>query len=547
MKAKRLLSLLLAIFMMAGLLAACDERDTGSNRRDRDRDREDTRSSGDAEDLRGEDDDGSGVTDDDDETATFEIPRTSGGKYEVAERMALEAVGEVLNDVMYYASATLAVNESIKIIPSSDLMELLGLPDIGTIGMDIEAVIDGSDMYMKLGVDALGMSLSAAMWILGDQMLMHFPGLSNYYLSLIDVNDMGFDMGAFAAEWENNEAIIREFGVVLDKTLDKYFALTGDTSSSGSQNVSGGGVNVSADLYAIALDGKLLLGVIEAVFEALLASPNLMAACEDFFVIMNEADPWMFYGYNSFRDLIEDGLDELSRVPASELDFSIGTMNVYVSGNDVVKREFVIEDDWSTTIISYTTLENGSNYFNSFTISFRDNWDSFAFYLNDTGTMSGNAMTGKIDIGVNIDGEKFDFGIDYADVVFHDNGLFSGDIRLVIPVPSDLINEFGLGGMFSGADIKVTVNSIVSGNTMTSTTTLVFLGFNVATIETMSATSDSGRIPSHGANASNIIDINDWRAMDRFAEDIMNSLMAMVMNNNNSFFAELMGEMMYMF
>jgi hypothetical protein len=508
--------------MLAGfmLMTACDE-ESGSNRRDRDDDGE-SRSEGTDTEGRG----------------------TSVGNtgYEAAERRAISAAGNTLNEIFDAANESFAISESATITPSGDLMSLLGLPDIGSFSLDFEAIMEGSELYLKYGLSGMGMSLTAALWMLEEQVVLHFPGLSNYYLLLADMSDYDasyLEIAEFFDNWLDFGRLEDALKGILNKTLDKYFALVGSINPSYTAAVSLGGISQSADVYEINFDGRLMFGVIEALLKAALDSPEFMEFAEEIFDFFDAIDPWMFYGYRNFAEILEEAISELEYINDNLEHFDdlpTITMNVYVSGNDVIKREFRLNDEWSDMVLSFTNLTDGSSYANGIVFAFEDRWEAFEVYFIDAGRESGGAKTGKITIGAEMYGEEFSFDIDYADVVFHDNGLFSGTVRLLIPVPSEFVNEVagGFGSLFSDPEIRITFNAAVSGNTQTSALSLNFLGINVLEIATTSNSTVGLRIPALNVSPTSIIDINDWRAMDAFAAEVGEALLTMFIQSTAS-------------
>jgi hypothetical protein len=378
-------------------------------------------------------------------------------------------------------------------------MALVGLPDIGSLTLDMEAVAEGAEAYILYGLDGLGVSLSMAMWVLEDQLLMNFPELSELYLLISDISDMG--------ELPDTDEIMRELGKVMNKTLDRYFELTKGVQSSGTVEVVFGGITKNADVYEVTLDGHLLIGIAEALLEAVLDSPALMKMLEE---------------YVDITEL----LDEIDNTPSEYLDLVAGTMNVYISGRDVVKREFVLAADDTEIIISYTDLKNGSNYANALTFSFDDGWDSVVFGYTDMGRELSGAKSGYVNIGITTDAAAFNATAAYTDIKTDSNGLWSGSIDITMPIPTDLIDMFayGMGDMFSELEVRIKVDAEVSGNTQNTTASVIFLGMRVADIEAVTTINTGKRIPAHNATPANTIDMNDWEAMWEFGQDVEDAL-----------------------
>jgi hypothetical protein len=450
-----------------------------------------------------------------------------GSSYERAERSALRSASNSLNNAINTDDQS--VDISFKVTPGAAMLTEFGLPDLGSFTLSMDTVVENAEIYMLYGLDGLGLSLSAALWMIEEQMLLHLPGLSEYYILLNEITGTESAM----IDSAEVEKLIKELGKVMNKALDKYFALTKDVKSSGSEEISLGGITQNADVYVITLDGKLLIEIVKATLEALLDSDELMKIGEDNYSAIRALDPWMFVQQRDFRSLVRFLLSELEDVPAEITETSLGKMNVFISGRNVVKREFVFGSFDTTEVrITHTDLKKGNDYAESIVLTFADRWSRGRIEVINTGSERGGARSGSAEMKIIIDDVDLSLIAVYSDLSTDKNGLSSGKIDITVPIPAEYMAVMA-GGMsaFTEAEIKIRTDSSVTGNRQTTNASVTFLGMRLIDMETTITINTGKKIPSV-SDIGKIINANDIWAMSEFMEDVMSALEAMIADND---------------
>jgi hypothetical protein len=455
------------------------------------------------------------------------------GGYEVAERIALR---DFVNSVTSYTGGDQAAALSIKITPSGEFTDITGISDIEALSFNIETITENSDFYAKLGVNGLSMDLSAMLWMLEEGTLAHFPELSEYYLLIMNLADNAEMRGMM--DIYNDEALMKEFNTVLNKTLDRYFELTKSVRPTKNHEVTLGDISHKADKYSVRIDGEFMLEVAEAFIENLLKSRKLMNMLDDIFKEM-----FVLTGMRgmSFTKLLEEALDSFGDMPDRAREQVIATMNVYVSGRKVLKRELVVSDDFGRTTITIITLGKGRDYAHSFELRqsrFRRDGavDETRTVITDIGTADKNkGKTGEINIRQISGSQTVTHKITYEDFDVNKNGLWSGRVDARLTLGGGVSDTIGglAGTNANGTELRLSMDFSVSGDTQTSKTSVSWLERKIADIDAELRINTGGKIPAPANTAGNTLDMNDWRDRDRFTDDVMGTLFAM--------FAELAG------
>lgn len=412
----------------------------------------------------------------------------------------------------------------------------LELPDIGTIRFNYESILENGDMYLLVGADAMGIQLSTAMWFIERQMIMNFPELSDYFIVF---DDMEFD------DLADNEELIIEIGKVIINALNEYFAMTRNAElTERGKSISLGGLDATCDVYEVVIDGEFLLGLAKAFINSALDSDILMDALEEAYASM---DDWTLrsYGLDGHRtareallylrseidniDLAEEGLDEI-----------FAYMYVYISGNDVVRRVFVIAEDGDDVRITYTNIKKGGSYafglefLNKSSYTWDDGDSTFSEtkirFINDGATARGGASTGRIRFtydsvyksnwsGSEYSNEdSYSFTINYEDFKVEKNGLFGGSIKASIPIP---------GTMLGDTVIEFVINSEVSGDTQNIRGSASFAGMKLFDYAIENKINTGKSIKRPRLTPENTLDPTNMRDMEKLGEDIMNKIMNM--------------------
>jgi hypothetical protein len=426
--------------------------------------------------------------------------------YERAERNALSSLFSGFSSVDWTAT-TASDSGSITITPSREIAALVpGLPDIGSLTFNYEAVVDGMDIYALLGAEVLGINASFAFWQIGEELIMHLPGISNYYILLSDMMGMN-DLQSLDFLDADYEAMFEEIKKIGSAVLDRYFELTAGIESKWSEEVTVGELRRNAEVFEIAMDEAFLIEIAKAGLDAFLDSDTLMKFVRDLYNLEN--DPWVGRPwYRTFEQMLNELIDEL--YDADPFDFSdetLMTMRVYISGRDVVRRDIIIED----VTFSYSSItERNGQYARSARFSYTDWWgDTTTATLRDEGTTDNGYSTGQIRISVSGDYiDTVSFTIRYENFKIYDNGLFGGDIRINIPI--------------DGVNIDVNLKASVTGDSVRATGSISALGMRILDLEINHSTNTGKRITRPALTNNNTLDINDWRAMEQFGEEVMN-------------------------
>jgi hypothetical protein len=420
--------------------------------------------------------------------------------YERAERNAMNALMSNFSSIMP-DSANLSETGTIIITPSREL-SAFGIPDIGSLKIDYEATVDGSDVYAFLGADAFGIRASLQFWQLGEQIIMHLPGISQYYITLSDMGDAmvsGFD-------YSNYDKLLDEIGVIGNKILDRYFELTKDAEVKWSEEVFVGELSRVCDVYEIIMDEAFLYEIVKAAFEGFLDSDEFLKLVRDEYDRQNQY--WVGYSwYQTFDEVLAEMRDELYNAdPADFSDGEIITMRVFISGADVIKRDIIIDD----TTISYASItERSGEYSRSARFSYTDWWgDTSTLIYIDDGVINGGKSTGSAQVSYRDRWDSFAINISYSDFSL-DGGMFNGSVNVSVPVEN-------------GLTIDVSLRGTASGNSQNITGSLSVFGMRALDIE-INSTGNTGRgITRPPMTHINTLDVNDWWGMELFGEEVMN-------------------------
>ncbi|MCL2077114.1 MAG: hypothetical protein FWH08_01755 [Oscillospiraceae bacterium] len=428
--------------------------------------------------------------------------------YEKAERNSFSSMTEDFSSLLTDSFSEEGV---ITITPSGELLAMAGLgsADLGNIDINYEAVIDGNDGYFLVGADALGVSLSMAMWAFNDQVVMQFPEVSDYYIILSELSDQ---MGSFTIA--DQEALEKELLNILKVTSDKYFELTKDVKSVGTETVRVGNLSSQAELYQIPVDNRFLAEIGKVFIEGVLASPYLLQAGEEYMVLATE-DYYYFFtdDYHDFKSMCEFFLREINDMEfAEEGDLSelLFLMNVYVNKNQVIKREFIIGDQVTVSNgrisynslvdgvnVSYASIKDNENYAKAFEIDVKSLYNGGKISYLDQGSKNDGASTGKIDAAFSDGYDKYSVAINYANFKIESNGLFSGNIEITIPIPAN-------------PPIIITINSSVSGDSQNITGSASVFGMKILDIEIASRVNTGKTISRPNITSANTLDIKNF-------------------------------------
>jgi len=436
------------------------------------------------------------------------------GGYEVAERRALRTLISAFPSVSETGDAS--VKADIKIKPTSDLIDMLGLTgtDIGTVDIGLQAVTEGMEAYIEGSIGAFDLSLTSALWLIKDGMFLHFPGLSEYYLRFAD-NEL-------TNSTADNQAFIDELNKALEKTLDRYFELTKNAAVTKGEIVALGDLSARTDMYAVRIDLAFISELLGAFTDAAKDSADFMA-------MLGDAGEMLTLLVNMFDEL-----------PPGMLTTEIATMNVYVSGRDVVKREFVIRETGVDIRIKLTALKKGSEYVNGFDMRTRmtNSWgtvEESRITITDTGTTArGKGRSGSAELKSISGGETITASATYNEVIAGDGGLWSGSINVIIPIPGAAVGELNemFNSNFTGTDIRLNIEAETSGNTQRIRTTITFLGMKLGDIDIDYAFNTGGKISGLNVDDDHILDADDWRDADKFQADVTGAIMSLISHND---------------
>jgi hypothetical protein len=436
----------------------------------------------------------------------------AASSYEQAERNSFNALAGDFSSVVNF-SDVFSGSGSISITPSREISTFVpGLPDLGSIILNYEAIMEGGDIYALLGMDALGIQASLSLWQLGEEMFMHFPGISEYYIAFGNMLGMSEAMGMTAQLSDFDEAeVMAELAVIGSAILDRYFQLTENVQSRGKETVIVGDLSRTADVYEIIMDEIFLLELVVTALDAFLDSEELMRLCEAYYELYMESYYWWGVQVPSFKheveDLYFDAFDELDYLydfGTNEDEFI--TMRVFVSGKEVVRRDIIIED----VTFSYSSIKDKSDFATNVRLTADD---TTITYRND-GKINGGYSTGRIRFSITYAegswsaryNDPVSLTVNYENFKTYDNGLFGGDIRVSVPVQD-------------GLNVDISFNSKVSGDSMNAGGSLSVFGMKILDLEITSSINTGKSIPR--PNMSKVLDADDWRAMEAFEEDFM--------------------------
>ena len=429
---------------------------------------------------------------------------------EKAERDSINSFTSTFSSILPFDSnGKMSESGSITITPSKDLLSMLGDIDLSSIGFDYEIISDGKNAYISFGADAMGTAISFSLWQFENQLIAKIPELSDYYILLGDVSDLMNEMtGQYSASVSaasmDTDKLMKELGKVGDKVLDKYFEVTKEAVVNTGKTVSLKGINQTCDMYKIDLNGKLMYELVKTALEAILESKELLNILDDNLYSI------MPYGYyNGAKEMLRellDSLEDTANSPYADEFFSesIGTMNVYISGKNVIKREIFIEDFYA----SYTSVKDGDKYANGLEIRYDDYWSETNIGFTDSGTEKSGAKTGEISLYFDDGYDEYYLDIDYSDFKVEKNGLISGKLEISIPQ----------------AYSSVKLNFSSKGKTQDVSGSVTVLGMKAFDIEITSTTDTGAKIVKPETSGSNVLDINNRRDMEKLEEIIMDAL-----------------------
>jgi len=463
--------------------------------------------------------------------ALFFLKGGGSASYERAERNSIKSLTSGLSSV---ASVDFnAVDFDITITPSSELYALMGgMPDLGSFSFGMEAVFDAGDIFASLAAGAFGIDVSMSVWQIGEQLIMQFPEISKYYI-LLDMADMmgGMSMmdviaGAPLSNDYNEEAILRELGVIAEKIADKYFELTKDAKPAGSEEVRVGSLSRNCDMYEIIVDGEFIIDILNVGFYAFLDSKELMKIFEDSYNMSN--DPYKGYSwYQSFDDIIDEARDGLKSLRPRDFDMEI-TMRVFTSAGDVVKRDIIFGRGRDAVTISFSSInDKNGDYAVNAKLSLP--YGVSVNYKDSGNTNKDGAKTGKADFSFSDGYENYTLSFRYDGLKLENNGMFSGDLRIILSLDNDL-------------EIELKLKGTVSGNSQKITGSLTVFGMKAVDIE-INYSVGNKKVTAPATNSSNTLDANDWRAMEQFEDDLMEWLGSL---SNMDFLEDFLYEMRYM-
>ncbi|MDR2559771.1 MAG: hypothetical protein LBC86_09575 [Oscillospiraceae bacterium] len=439
----------------------------------------------------------------------------NASSYERAERNALNALFSSFSPWLN-TSTSAAESGSITITPSSDLANLPipGIPDLsefGSMTFNYEAIVDGSDIYAMLGAELLGINASFEYWQLGSEMIMHLPGISEYYILLNEVfGATGMENFNFDIDYDE---MLKELKKIGDAVLDRYFELTADLEPAWSEEVFVGELSRNADVFEVIIDEAFLYEIAVAGFDAFLESKVLMDFIRNIYDLENHY--YVDYAwYQTFDEAIEEMRKELYEVDVSDFDGEeFVTMRVYISGKDVIRRDIIVDG----MAFSYSSItERNGQYAKNARLSTTD-WrgNTTIITYRDEGATDKDYSTGQIRFGISGDNvDDFSFTVEYEDFRLYDNGMFSGDINISIPIEEALNIEIGLSSSVTGSSQSIGVS--VAGNIYG-----IELRAKVVDIDITTNANTGKSITRPPMTDNNTIDMNDWRAMEAFGEDIM--------------------------
>jgi len=451
-----------------------------------------------------------------------------GGSYERAERSSLNAFASGFSSLLNLPESFSEAG-SVTITPSRDLSSLPGMesfPDLGNIILNYEGIIEGGDSYVLLGLDALGINASFEMWQLGQELIMHFPGISDYYILLdyMQIYGMG-DMSGLMEQFGDfdEDVFLAELKAIGEAVLDRYFEMTKDIKSGGTEEVTVGGLTQTADVYEVIIDQIFALELAITALDAFLDSSEFMRLCEAYYTYYMESYTWWSSSpIPSFESVVEDlyhdAFDELEILYEDGVDEDeFITMRVFISGRDVIKRDIIVED----FILSFGSIkEKNGEYAQNLRISatntdWRGNVETTTILFENNGTTDRSGSTGALGFSYQDRWDSVSFEITYEDFKLHDNGTFDGIFNLVIPVEDTFSIELRVAAAADGNKQAIDCSLSVRGSMFG----IDFTMMDALKIEIVSEFDTGKTMPRPNNNSANTLNSNDWRAMDRFEDD----------------------------
>ncbi|MCL2638622.1 MAG: hypothetical protein FWD48_09665 [Oscillospiraceae bacterium] len=432
----------------------------------------------------------------------------SGGasSYERAERNSLNALFSGASSLFVTDAAE---SGSIVITPSKELAALTGLDlsELGSLTLSYEMILENSsDIYALLGAEIFGIGASVEFWQIGQEIIAHFPGISDYYILLSGIMGMsGMDALAGYDLDVDFDKIMNEVKIIGEAVLDKYFELTANIESKWSEQVTVGELSKNADVFEIIMDLEFLYELVVVGFEAFLDSDEIYGLAKTLYDISE--DPWKEYSwYRSFDEAINEMREELYDVEPWDLEGDeFITMRVYISGNEVVRRDISIED--VTLSFSSITEKNGQ-YARSARFTSKD-WrgNTSVISFRDEGTADKNGYsTGQIRASFADDYDSYSLTIKYEDFKCYSNGLIGGDIKISVPIQE-------------GLNVDINFKSTVTGDSMNAKGSVAVFGMKAVDIEINTNINTGKSISRPALTNNNTIDPSDWRALEKLEED----------------------------
>ena len=408
-----------------------------------------------------------------------------GSSYEKAERKAFGALSGAFDISGQSESADAAIDITL----SPEIAEMAGIGDIGKITAVCEVIEEGYDAYINYGANAMGISLSAAIWSSAQQYIMQLPELSQYYLLL----------GNSGSE---NRLDVKELEKTLDRIVSKYFELTKDAEVTKGVTVEAGGFSASCDKYTINMDERFLYELTKESLLAVAENENLIGYIDG---ILGSVSP---YEDINAGDIISEDIKNLSESEADLGDEVIISMDVYISGKDIIRRDITA----GILSVSYACVKNGNDYINTVDLSADNGYGVYIVNLTDIGSSKGGSDNGEISVTLS-DGalQSYSGTIKYSDCKTYKNGLFSGKIDITVPAVGLVLNT----------------DSAVSGNTQITTGSLSVLTMQVCDLTITVNTGTGKKITQPALTGANTLDINNESDMEKFAEDLTEAFSAM--------------------
>ncbi|MCL2108591.1 MAG: hypothetical protein FWH20_04505 [Oscillospiraceae bacterium] len=492
----------------------------------------------------------------------------NGSSYERAERNAFSALSSELGSLSDRVVANSSTDIKLSVMPASGLFDTLGSfgmggLDIDALTLEIEAIVENGDYFNKLAAglsnSSADVSLSFLIWQLGEQIIMQLPELSEYYITIDGVDDLMGNMGgmsAMSSVASNPYAMFdkidqKQLQKTLDRIADKYFELTADAPKVEGVTVTAGDLSKTADMYIVDFTEILLMELVREGLLAVLDNANIMSVIDEYlqeyYDSMDEMhkDALENYGewYSDWYLVEKKTAAEQIRELIAEVDESFAnedfddevsfTMEVYVSGKDVVKRVINFDDEIK---FSYANLRSGRNYACEVEAVVFGYSETVTFNYTDTGVKgSSHARSAELRSEPLHSGGS-DFVITYSDTgETARNGAVSGDIKVIISDNSftnytanlkysDII--FTDSGLFGGsAELNIAniglvaiINSTISGNTQTTEGSLSVLGIDMVSFELVVNVNTGKAIDRPALNSANSIGVTDYEDIIRLGE-----------------------------